>query len=207
MSLCVPLPTPSPVLLGGSRSLSPRWARAVWSLVALLRRAGCGVSVGCAAGADALAVSACLGGFPSSRWSLFCVGAASGAGFWSGSAPLGLLRQAAAAGVPVVWSAGGGPSVPPRARLLRRSLAALAGCQLGVWFLASPVASGSLAVAAQAARRGVSVAAVACGFAGAPAPLAGAGGWVAGSLCGWRPPAGVSVWFWLRAAPAQPLLF
>ena len=61
-----------------------------------------------------------------------------GAGFWAGSAPVASLRWAAASGARVSWCAVVPWPRPWPARLLRRSLAALAGCRLAVFFLASP---------------------------------------------------------------------
>lgn len=170
----------SGVVFGGSRSLPVSFAPLVRSVVAAVLAAGAPfVSVGCAAGADAFCLSAALALGAAPRVRLFCLGASSGAGFWSGSAPFALLRSAAAAGAAVSWSAGGGSAVPFRARLLRRSLACLPGCSSAVFFLASPSSPGSLRVAAAAARAGLLVFAFPCGFSGAPAPLAGlAGAWV-----------------------------
>jgi hypothetical protein len=181
------------VAFGGSRSLSSSFAPLVARVVAAL--GGGGVSVGCAAGADqAVVVAALAAGLP---LSVFAVGSSSGAGFWSGSAPLSLLRSCPS----VVWSAGGSAAVPFRARLLRRSLAALAGCSSLVLFLASPSSAGSLAVAGAAVSRGLPVFAFSCGFAGAPlAPRGCAGAWVACVV------AGVSAWRWSPAG-AQLALF
>ncbi len=176
------------VCFGGSRSLSPSFAPLVSAVVSSVL-ASSAVSVGCAAGADALVVGAALAAAPRSL-RVFCVGDPSGSGFWSGSAPLALLRSAAAAGASVSWAAGGGAAVPFRARLLRRSLAALAGASSFVVFLSSPSSPGSLRVAAAAAARGLPVFAFPCGFPGAPAPLAGcAGFWSQASFVGfpcWR---------------------
>jgi hypothetical protein len=185
------------VLLGGSRSLaaSPH----VGPVVSALLAAGCELRVGCAAGADALVVSAALAAGAGPRLAVFAVGSSAGSGFWSGSA-LPVVRAAAAAGARVAWLAGGFLSVPLRARLLRRSLAALAGCRLAVFFLAGPVSPGSLRVAAAAVAAGVPAVAF-CSVQ--PAPLAGpAGCWVPASL------AGLECWVWLSASVAlQPSLF
>lgn len=196
-----PSPAPSSwLLVGGSRSLPESWSGQVSQVLSSAIRAGYGVSVGCAAGADAYALSAALRLAPAPGWlRVFAIGTASGDGFWRGSAPLALLRSAAAAGHPVAWQAGGGARVPFRARLLRRSQAALAGCTVAVFFLSSPGSPGSLRVAAAAAQAGARVFAFACGFSGWPAPLAGcAGSWQRASL------AGLACWSW---RPAQPALF
>jgi len=175
----------SRVLLGGSRSLvsSPAVAPVVESLLA----AGCSLSVGCSAGADALALGAVLACGAAARLSVFAAGSAAGAGFWSGSA-FAAVSEAAALGARVSWCAGGALSLPLRARLLRRSLAALSGCALAVFFQPGP---GSLAVAAAAAARGLPVVAFA---PSAPAALAScAGAWSPCSFCG------LSAWCWSSA--------
>ncbi|HEC61404.1 MAG TPA: hypothetical protein ENI27_04040 [bacterium] len=158
---------------------------------------GLALSVGCASGADALVLSSALAVSPASV-SLFCVGSSTGAGFWSGSASLSLLRSAAPAGAAVSWWAGGVSSLPLRARLIRRSKSALSGCSCAVFFLASASSHGSLAVAARAARAGLPVFAFSLGFSGPPSALpalSGLGGWSFFSL---------GVWAW---QPAQAVLF
>ncbi len=164
-------------------------------------RAGCSVSVGCAVGADQLVLSAALaapGG--ASRLSVFAVGAASGAGFWSGSA-LPAVRSAAAAGARVVWLAGGALSLPLRARLALRSHAGLVGASGFVLFLASPSSPGSLSVAVAAVAAGLPVFAFAVGFVGAPlAPRGCPGSSVPSSL------AGFACWRWVPVA-LQPRAF
>jgi len=190
----------STIMFGGSRSLSPSSSPLVAQVVSASLAAGSGVSVGCAAGADAAVLVAACRVSPSSV-QLFAVGSSSGSGFWSGSAPFGWLARAAALGARVVWSAGGPSAVPFRARLLRRSLAALAVAGSAVFFLSSPSSPGSLRVASAAAGAGLPVFAFACGFAGSPAPLAGcSGSWVPGSFCGFP------CFAWAPAV-AQPALF
>jgi hypothetical protein len=186
------------VMFGGSRSLSPSAAPLVSAVVSAALSAGRSVSVGCAAGADALVLSAALAVAPS-RVSLFCAGSPAGLGFWSGSAPLPLLLSAAPVGASVSWLAGGPLAAPLRARLLRRSLAALAGCSLAVFFLGSPSSPGSLAVAGHAVACGLPVFAFPVGFAGLPAcPPGCSGSWLPASLWGFP---------CLRFAPAQAPLF
>ena len=189
------------VAFGGSRSLPASAGGLVASVVGACLRAGCSVSVGCAVGADQLVLSAALaapGG--ASRLSVFAVGAASGAGFWSGSA-LPAVRSAAAAGARVVWLAGGALSLPLRARLALRSRAGLVGASGFVLFLASPSSPGSLSVAVAAVAAGLPVFAFAVGFVGAPlAPRGCPGSWVPSSL------AGFACWRWVPVA-SQPALF
>jgi hypothetical protein len=171
------------VMFGGSRALPARFAGLVRSVAAAVLAAGGGISAGCAAGADQFAVTAlwALGAAPLLR--LACLGYADGAGFWSGSAPFPVLSSAAAAGAQVAWCAGGGPRVPFEARLLRRSLAALAGCRSAVFFLSSVDSRGSLRVAAAAVSAGIPVFVFTCGFSGKPLPPRGCSGrWVPASF-------------------------
>lgn len=137
-------------------------------------------SVGCASGADLCSLAALLAaGVSPSSVLVSAVGAASGAGFWAGSALAG-VRSAAAAGARVAWLAGGPLSLPLRVRLARRSLACLASAgpaPLAVGFFASPSSVGSLRSAAAAFAAGASVFAF-CVGPWSPAPVAGAA-WVA----------------------------
>ena len=175
----------SAVCFGGSRSLSPAFAPLVGRVGGAALARGALVSVGCAAGADAVVVSAVLAAGLPSLLRVCAVGGPSGRGFWSGSAPFSLLRRAASSGARVLWLAGGGLSVPLRSRLFARSLSSLRGCSAAVFFLASPFSSGSLSVAAAAARAGLRVFAFSCGFAGAPVALRGvSGAWVSSSFLG-----------------------
>lgn len=190
------------VAFGGSRSLGFGAAPLVASVVGAVLAAGASVSVGCAVGADAVAIGAVLAAGCASRLSVFAAFAAPlpGAGFargaWSGSA-VGSVLAAVRAGARVSFLAGGGLAVPLRARLLSRSVAcvrSVAPAGACVFFLASPSSPGSLRVAAFAAGLGLPVFAFACGFAFAPAPLAGcAGSWVASSF------AGSPCWAWSAA--------
>ncbi len=133
------------VFVGGSRVLSPAASALCRSLGASLAGLSSvsSLRVGCSSGADA----AFLCGWGSVRGvagaSVFAVGAASGAGFWSGSAVVCVSRFAAAGGS-VVWSAGGSGSLS--SRLVARSAAACAGASVGLVVCASrPAGSGSWA--------------------------------------------------------------
>jgi hypothetical protein len=188
----------SSTYFGGSRSLPSQFSPLVASVVQSVLSAGQSVRVGCAAGGDAAVIRSVLAAGQAGRLSVFAVGSASGAGFWSGSA-LAAVRAAASAGAAVFWSAGGSVrKVPLPARLIKRSMAGVAGSAQAVFFLASKNSKGSLAVAGRAASAGLPVFAFACGFSGSPAPLAGAGQWVRGSF------AGRQCWQW---QPAQQKLF
>lgn len=195
-SACSPFPARSPacVLLGGSRSLGP--SPLVGAVVRAVLASGSAVRVGCAVGADAAVVRAALG-VPGGASSLvvFAAFSASLAGAWSGSA-VAAVSGAARVGASVSWLAGGSLSLPLRARLIRRSRAALAGCSAAVFFLSSPSSPGSLAVAGFAVAAGQPV------FAFCPsvpsAPRGCAGRWVSSSFLGF------ACWAW---SPAQASLF
>jgi hypothetical protein len=80
---------------------------------------------------------------------VLCAWGPGGAGAGPASA-MGAVLAAAGAGAPVTWWAGGGPDVPLRARLTRRTAAVVAEASVGcVVFPASPaVARGLLPVVA-----------------------------------------------------------
>ena len=180
-------------LVGGSRSLPSSAAPLVRAVLLGLLSSGGSLRVGCAAGADHQAIQAALFARAGARLSVFAVGSQAGAGFWAGSAPLVLLARAGRAGACVSWQAGGPLQAPLRARLIRRSQAALAGASQAVFFLASPSSPGSLRVASLAAQAGKPVYVFCVGFAGPPSPLAGSPGqWSPASLAGhpcfvWQP--------------------
>lgn len=176
------------VYFGGSRSLapSPLLAQVVRAVLA----AGQSVHVGCSAGADQQVIQGCSSSFSQAR--VFAAFSPSGAGAWSGSAVQAVQAWARAGGA-VAWLAGGSLAVPLAARLIQRSLAALAGCSAAVFFCPG---AGSLAVAAHAIAQGIPV------FAFSPAapaaPRGCAGRWVASSFMGF------ACWQW---QPAQLSLF
>ena len=156
------------VMLGGSRALAWDWFSLVDRVAADILAAGFNVSVGCAAGADLWSLKAALIRNPS-RVRISCVGAS------------------------VSWGEGGPGSLPFRARLMRRSMAALDGCSAAVFFLAARSSAGSLAVAAQAVEDHIPVFAYACGFDAPPAPPRSCyGEWIRSPFFGseawlWRP--------------------
>ena len=188
----------SKIMIGGSRNLPDHASRFVGKIVSAILADGDRVSVGCAAGADACALRAALGIAPS-RVELFCVGGESGAGFWRGSAPLSLLRAAAAHGAAVTWRAGGPPEIPFRARLMCRSLAALSGSSAAVFFLASSGSPGSLAVASKAIAANIPVFVFVSNTSGTPDPPRDCAGFWRGSVFH-----GFRCFVWV---PDQPSLF
>ncbi len=89
------------------------------------------LAVGCAAGADAAAVSSAVAAGAASRLRLFAVGGAGGSGFAGSASAFGGIQSAAAAGASVSWWAGGPAAVPLRGRLARRSLACVRSVAAG----------------------------------------------------------------------------
>jgi hypothetical protein len=199
----------SSTYFGGSRSLAGSLAqKLVFSVVSGVARRGSSVRVGCASGADALVINAALS--VAAPLAVFAVGSKAGAGFVKSSA-VQSVKRAASYGASVTWLAGGPLSVPVRARLIKRSMAGVAGSAQAVFFLASASSSGSLAVAARAAGSGVPVVALCVGFSGPPAALKGQPGqWVrvrSGFFAQFRRAHAykpVCVWQW---QPAQQKLF
>lgn len=140
------------VLFGGSRTLPPPALPAIRYLVSLFAPGCSSFVVGDALGADSaflssLVLSGCAG-----RGRVFLVGAAS-------------AFSARACGAALSPWAGGPPVVPFRARLARRSEAAVRVASSGWWVLSSPAPrSGSLLAASLLALRGGSVSVVCAGF-------------------------------------------
>jgi len=191
----------SSVFFGGSRSLGS--SPVVSRVVAAVLTSGASVSVGCCAGADALVVSSLLRSSSFSQARVFAAFASSGAGACSLSS-VASVQAFASAGGSVSWLAGGPLSVPLAARLLRRSLAALAGCSAAVFFAPG---SGSLAVAGAAVQAGVPVFVLASSVAGLPVfsfpptlPRGCPGSWVPSRFLGF------ACWSF-QAAASQPSLF
>lgn len=174
------------IFFGGSRHLLS--ASVVSAFVRSALAAGFSLRSGCATGADALTINAVLAAGAASRLSVFCAFV----GF-SPSTPARFLA-AARAGAKVYFSSFSGPV---SAVLAARSRSAVVGSRFCVWFLSPAGAargssSGSLLAAAFAASKGIPVFVASCGFAHAPALLAGlSGSWVRVQLWGFP------VWRWL----------
>jgi len=161
--------------LGGSRSLKADHFPLVRDVVLGCLAAGAVIRVGCARGADAAVIRAAIK-YPS-HLSVFAQFTPGGQGSFSGSDVVA-VSSAAQSGANVSYLAGGALSLPLKARLMRRSIAALSGCKAAVFFLAKPFSPGSLAVAAAAATKNIPVYIFGCGFSGSPAALRSApGGW------------------------------
>lgn len=166
------------VFVLGSRSVPPSGAALASSLGSSLARAGFGLSVGCAPGADL----AFLAGFCSvpgaARFaSVFAVGWPAGSGFPVARVSLPALRACAAAGGSVAWGAGGPPSVPLRRRLPARSAASLAvaSAGFGLAVVSSWSSPGSLGSVRRALSAGFPVFVFPVGFPGGVASARSAG--------------------------------
>ena len=187
----------SPVLVGGGRAASPRALAAAGRFARALVSGGYRLHVGCAAGIDAAALcgALALGGRYSSLFPhlhAFSAFDEQGQGSWRSSA-VQVVMAAARAGALVHWLAGGGLSVPLVARLMSRSIAALAGCGLAVFFHPGP---GSLKVARAALKAGIPVLVWRIGW---PAPPVLAVAAVPVSFLGFS--------FWLFQPATQSALF
>jgi len=170
------------VAFGGSRVLAGDKAAAlVANVVSRAVARGSRLCVGCAPGADALAVAAALAHGGASRLALFCVGGSCGAGFprRAGRGVPAWVRAAAGAGARVRWWAGGPARVPLRARLALRARACVASASQAVFFVNSAFSRGSWGAAAHAASLGLPVFFFPVGVrASALAPLPrGTGAW------------------------------
>ena len=200
----------APVGFSGSRTLSPAAASVAGAVARGVVASGALGLVGCAAGADAVLMSAFVGAGAAARLSVFAAFGPGGAGAAGRASAVSGVEAAAAAGASVAWWAGGPVSVPVQARLARRSLAfvralASSGGRLLVFPSALPpralgagawpsCGSGSWSSACAAARLGVAVVVVPA-FAG-PLPLLGPGAWAPVSVAGapawrWAPPVGL----------------
>lgn len=140
----------SSVYFGGSRNLGP--SSLLSQVVAAVLASGQSVHVGCSAGADALVIQS-VRSSSFSQVRVFAAFAQSGAGSCSVSA-VQVVSQFAQAGGSVQWLAGGSLAVPLAGRLIQRSIAALRGCSVALFF--SPGA-GSLASASHALSKGIQV--------------------------------------------------
>jgi len=184
----------SKVHFGGSRVLGNFYTPIVKKCVNVALEAGCFVHVGCAVGADAEVINSVVRVSPS-RLHVFAQFSPTGTGSFSGS-DVAAVQHAEREGARVSYLAGGPVSLYLKARLIRRSVAALTGCVASVFFLGSPSSRGSLNVAKIAAKRRQLVYAIPCGFDYAPNALAGLDGfWEVAQFAGfpafqWLPAAG-----------------
>jgi len=170
---------------GGSRNLSDFYDPQVHLVVTSVIQKGCFVNVGCATGADETIIEAALSESPA-HLSVFAQFSFAGEGTFMFSAftAVSLARKARAQ---VSYLAGGPLSVPLKARLMRRSKAALKGCDASVFFISQPYSAGSLKVAAEAVKQNIPVYVLPLGFDGQPVPLHGVpGSWQHAQFFGFR---------------------
>lgn len=197
----LPFP-PGVVAVAGSRSLPPQASALVGRVSRALVRGGCSLVVGCCVGADAAVLSS---GVPASvlrvfaafgpvsppwRAARYCAPGA------SSLSAVSAVASALLAGSPVVWWAGGGPSVPLGVRLAARTRAVVAQASAGlVVFFGSPFSRGSLLAAGCAVARSLPAVAFPVGFPGSALPSLGAGAWApVGGRGVWS-----SAWRWVPA--------
>lgn len=111
------------VMICGSRRANEGTMHKVDRVVASLLKKQRTISVGCASGVDAAAVSSVIRHGGCSRLSVFAIGNSGGEGFTLSASAFEGVQAAAQTGAQVAWCAGGGLNVSMRARLARRSLA------------------------------------------------------------------------------------
>jgi len=142
-----------PVYVGGSRSVNYGEQCAIQAAMfsaRVVRRLGLPIHVGCCTGIDLHA----QGLAPAKAFHIFAQFARWGQGSFASSAVRHTINQEHF-GAKVSYQAGGAvATVPIRARLIKRSLAALAGCSVAVFFKPG---NGSISVAKQALILGIPV--------------------------------------------------
>jgi len=178
----------------GSRRLPVGSGALVSRVVGQVMAGGHPVLVGCASGADALVVSAAVHIAPGQA-SVFCAFGRFGEGALGQVSNVAGVMAAASSGVSVQWWAGGGQSVPPRARLSRRTLSMVGAASAGLAaFFGSPSSRGTALACRHAVARSLPVAAFPLGFPGSQLPALGAGHWVPCQRGGvWS-----AAWHWQR---------
>lgn len=160
-------------LVAGGRDLAPEFAPLVAEVCGGLPA----LIVGCAIGADELALNWALSSGSVPRVRCFCAFGLGGAGSVGSVSAVGTVGAFAAAGGRVEWFSGGGAHVPPSARLASRTRAAVGAATGGaVVFFSSTASRGSFLAASTAAARGLPVFAHACGAFALPS-LAPGGHW------------------------------
>lgn len=172
--------------LCGSRQL--RDSSMIQSVVEIMLQAGHSLAIGCAIGADQLALNAALEAGQGKRVAVFAVGGEDGTGFWRDSAKIA-VRRAAAAGARVWWWAGGHGELV--SRLKGRSKAMVEAIAAGrgrekvglVAFLCSQESHGTIGTMQLAATLGIPV--IAFVSQGLELPSLGWGQWE---------PAGTGIW-------------
>jgi hypothetical protein len=174
------------VALAGSRALPLGGASVVGYVVQSLRSSGCSLVVGCCTGADEVVLRT----VPPASIQVMCAFGPGGRGSCQRSAVSAIDNHFQSYGS-VTWWAGGGPLVPLRVRLARRTKAVVSAATAGlVVFPTSPSARGSWLAARLAVGRGLPVVVFPLFFSPSLLPPLGNGKWVrAGSgmwSLGWR---------------------
>jgi len=170
------------VAVAGSRSLSADQAGQVSEAASSLLESGHRVAVGCCVGADEAVIRAALANAGASSLNVMCAFGPGGVGACPVSA-VSAAETARAAGARVSWWAGGGASVPLRARLARRTHAVAASAPGGLFVcFGSPESAGSLLACRAAISAGRPVLALPLGFGASALPLPGVGEWQAAGI-------------------------
>lgn len=112
------------IMVCGSRRLPGGGVDLAGRVVRSVLRSGRGLVVGCAAGADAAALDAGVA-LDAGRVSVLAAFGPGGAGCAGPASAVAAVEAAAQTAARVAWWAGGDPAAPLRARLARRSLAAV----------------------------------------------------------------------------------
>ena len=141
----------SSIYFGGSRALPSDQAGLIGLVVDQAIYHCKKIHVGCCLGADQFVALAALGS-RASFLSVFAICNSLGVGMCNLTSGIPFLAQSLGAGVHFL--AGGNLSLPLKVRLIKRSIAAMQGCESAVFF--SP-GSGSLTVAAKAVERSIPV--------------------------------------------------
>lgn len=154
------------ILVGGSRNYCFEGLSTLTALVQVMQAEGHTIHTGCCVGADNHVINA--GAWLPSFLVVFAQFAHNEQGACNLSAVPAVAR-AQRAGAQVNYLAGGPLSVPLSARLIRRSLAALAGCSTAIFF---EPGHGSFAVIRHAIKQSIPVYVFTTQLAG-PAPITG----------------------------------
>jgi hypothetical protein len=189
------------VAVCGSRSLPLSVGPLMGRVVRSLLDGGSSLSVGCASGADAFALSACQSAGALSRVSVFAAFGPDGAGAAGSVSAVSVVSAAAAEGASVIWWAGGPAGVPVQVRLSARTRRVVGAATAGlVAFFSASSSRGTVLACRLAAARGLPVLAFSVGFSGQGLPSLGEGCWVPSGRGGiWS-----GAWRWV---PEQGALF
>jgi predicted Rossmann fold nucleotide-binding protein DprA/Smf involved in DNA uptake len=162
------------VALAGSRALPSGGASVVSNVVQSLQSSGCSLVCGCCVGVDEIVIRVAS---PSALRVMAAFGPG-GHGSCFLSAVNAIDNHYQLDGL-VSWWSGGGPGVPLRVRLARRTLAVVSAASAGlVVFPSSPTSRGSWLAARLAVGRALPVVAFPLGFSSAELPYLGSGQWL-----------------------------